>query len=249
MANYDYKAGKQRLSEILDNKMEVIEQSELPNDDSFTFSNGYFSWVSAIFIDMRASTALCANEDKERLSKVFRSFSSELIEILRTDDNLREIGIRGDCVYAVYTTPTKDAVYEIADRCFWANTFMKMLNKMLSNKRLPTIKVGIGMSTAQELVVKAGRKGVGINNKVWIGKAVTRACHYSSYGNKNGLSPLVFSNCSYSNFIDKLVERSKGKDPKSWFTYHADEGEGAYYSADIIKSDFDAWISNGMKDD
>ena len=58
MANYDYKAGKQRLSEILDNKMEVIEQSELPNDDSFTFSNGYFSWVSAIFIDMRGSTAL-----------------------------------------------------------------------------------------------------------------------------------------------------------------------------------------------
>ena len=105
------------------------------------------------------------------------------------------------------------------------------------------------MSTAQELVVKAGRKGVGINNKVWIGKAVTRACHYSSYGNKNGHSPLVFSSCSYSNFIDKLVERSKGKDPKSWFTYHADEGEGAYYSADIIKSDFDAWISNGMKDD
>ena len=133
MANYDYKAGKQRLSEILDNKMEVIEQSELPNDDSFTFSNGYFSWVSAIFIDMRGSTALCADEDKERLSKVFRCFSSELIEILRTDDNLREIGIRGDCIYAVYTTPTKDTVYEIADRCFWANTFMKMLNKMLSN--------------------------------------------------------------------------------------------------------------------
>ena len=53
LANYDYKAGKQRLSEILDNKMEVIEQSELPSDDSFTFSNGYYSWVSAIFIDMR----------------------------------------------------------------------------------------------------------------------------------------------------------------------------------------------------
>lgn len=33
MADYDYKAGKQRLEEILDNDMEVVEQDKLPNDD------------------------------------------------------------------------------------------------------------------------------------------------------------------------------------------------------------------------
>lgn len=48
MADYDYKAGKQRLEEILDNDMEVVEQDKLPNDDDFTFTNGYYSWVSAI---------------------------------------------------------------------------------------------------------------------------------------------------------------------------------------------------------
>lgn len=53
MADYDYKAGKQRLEEILDNDMEVVEQDKLPNDDDFTFTNGYYSWVSAIFVDMR----------------------------------------------------------------------------------------------------------------------------------------------------------------------------------------------------
>ena len=95
MADYDYKAGKQRLEEILDNDMEVVEQDKLPNDDDFTFTNGYYSWVSAIFVDMRDSTELCADEDKEKLAKVFRSFSSEIIEILRDDDNLREIGMRG----------------------------------------------------------------------------------------------------------------------------------------------------------
>ena len=93
MADYDYKVGKQRLEEILDNDMEVVEQDKLPNDDDFTFTNGYYSWVSAIFVDMRDSTELCADEDKEKLAKVFRSFSSEIIEILRDDDNLREIGI------------------------------------------------------------------------------------------------------------------------------------------------------------
>lgn len=34
-----------------------------------------------------------------------KSFTSELIEILRKNDNLRDIGIRGDCIYAIYTTP------------------------------------------------------------------------------------------------------------------------------------------------
>lgn len=40
MVEYDYIKGKERLSDILDNNMEIIEQDELPQDDSFTFSNG-----------------------------------------------------------------------------------------------------------------------------------------------------------------------------------------------------------------
>ena len=97
-------------------------------------------------------------------------------------------------------------------------------------------------------MVKAGRKDVGINSKVWIGKAVTRASKFSSLGNKNGVSPIVYSNCSYINFIDKLEKNNSDKKPREWFTYHADEGDGVYYTANIIKSDFDAWITGGMKD-
>lgn len=249
MANYDYKAGKQRLEKILDNDMEVVEQDKLPNDDDFTFTNGYYSWISAIFVDMRDSTELCANEDKEKLAKVFRSFSSEIIEILRDDDNLREIGIRGDCVYAVYTNPNKADVFETANKCFYINTFMEMLNQLFREHGLPEIKVGIGMSTAKELVVKAGRKGVGINSKIWIGKAVSRACHYADYGSKDGNSAIVMGTCSYNNMIDTLEKNNPGKKPKEWFIYHKDEGEGAYYTADVIKTDFDNWIKAGMKID
>ena len=105
------------------------------------------------------------------------------------------------------------------------------------------------MSTAQELVVKAGRKGVGINSKIWIGKAVSRSCHYADYGNKDGNPAIVMGTCSYNNMIDKLEKNNPGKKPKEWFTYHKDEGEGAYYTADIIKTDFDNWIKGGMKID
>ena len=49
MASYDYKNGKSRIEEILNNKMEIIEKEKVPKDDNFTFDNGYYSWVSAIF--------------------------------------------------------------------------------------------------------------------------------------------------------------------------------------------------------
>lgn len=245
MASYDYKAGKVRIKGILNNKLDVIEQSKVPSDSEFTFDNGYYSWVSSIFVDIRKSSQLFADEDKEKVSKIIRSFTSEIIEILRKDDNLREIGIRGDCVYAIYTTPTKDNIYELADKTFYINTFMKMLNKLLSEKKYPTISVGIGMSTAEELVVKAGRKDVGINSKVWIGKAVTTASNLSSLGNKNGLNPIVFSSCSYNNFIDELVRRS-GEKAKEWFTQRYSSSYGTYYDASVIKTEFDDWIDEGM---
>ena len=114
--------------------------------------------------------------------------------------------MRGDCVYAVYTNPKQADVYETANKCFYVNTFMKMLNQLFREHNLPEINVGIGMSTAQELVVKAGRKGVGINSKIWIGKAVSRACHYADHGNKDGNPAIVMGTCSYNNMIDKLVK-------------------------------------------
>jgi len=246
MASYDYISGKKRIKEILDNKLEVIESSKIPKDDNFTFSNAYYGWVTGIFVDIRDSTSLFSKENKELVSKMIRSFTSEIIEILR-DDNIREIGIRGDCVYAVYTTPKQSDTYEMAEKSFYINTFMKMLNKLLSDRNLENIKVGIGISTSQELVIKAGRKGVGINNSIWIGDAVTKASNLSSYGNKDSYRAITLSTTTYDNIIDKLVTNN-GEKAKLWFSKYYDNEVGTFYDANIIKTDFDEWIDNGMKE-
>lgn len=246
MASYDYESGKKRVVGILNNKLEVIEQDKVPSDNDFTFDNGYYSWVTGVFVDIRDSSSLFSDGDKEKVSKVIRCFTSEIIEILRNDDNLREIGIRGDCVYSIYTTPHQSDIYELADKTIYVNTYMKMLNKLLEDKNYPTISVGIGMASAKELIVKAGRKDVGINNKVWIGDAVAKASNLSSLGNKNGINSLVYSNCSYSNFIDAMIEENDNA--KSWFVEKYDSNLGTYYHASIVKSDFSHWINDGMND-
>lgn len=248
MADYNYKAGKKRIKDILNNKLQVIENNKIPNNENFTFSNAYYGWVTAIFVDIRNSTDLFSKGNKEIVSKMIRSFTSEIIEILRNDDNLREIGIRGDCVYAIYATPNKQDNLEIINKSFYINTFMKMLNKLLVEKGFTTISVGIGISTAQELVVKAGRKDVGINNNVWIGDAVTKASNLSSLGNKNGYKSIVLSSLTHSNIIELFVKKN-GTESKSWFTKKYDSKIGTIYDINIIKSEFNKWIDDGMKED
>lgn len=238
---YDYENGKTRIKNILNSNLEVIEKTFVPADSEFTFDNAYKVWISSIFVDIRNSTELFSNENKHIVAKIIKSFTSEVIEILREDNFCEEIGIRGDCVYAVYSTPKIDQVYNIADKTFWINTFMKMLNKLLESKNYPVISVGIGISTSQEMVIKAGRKGVGINSKVWIGDAVTKASKLSSLGNKNGYSSIVLSNCTYINIIKELEESNSNA--KTWFTEKYDCNLGTHYYANIIKTEFDKWIT------
>ena len=248
MSDYDYKEGKKRIQDILNNKLSVNEQDLIPNESQFTFENAYYGWVTAIFVDIRNSTKLFSEGDKEKVSKIIRSFTSEIIEILRKDENLREIGIRGDCVYAIYTTPSQNHEYSCLDKTSMINTYMQMLNKLLATKNYPQIDVGIGMATDKELVVKAGRKGTGINNLVWIGNAVTKASNLSSVANKNTIDTICYSYLSYTNFIDLLDQEYPDKNVRSWFTKHSSSDSEIYYSAAIIDIAFQNWITNGMQD-
>ena len=142
----------------------------------------------AIFVDIRDSTSLMAKDDQEYVAKVVRSFTSEIIEILRGDDRERELGIRGDCVYAIYTTPYKSDVYEVFNKTAWINTYLNMLNALLRKHGYEKIKAGIGVALGNDHVIKAGRKGTGINSTVWMGEAVSKAAKLSSYGDKIAVS-------------------------------------------------------------
>ena len=234
---YDYKEGKKRISEILKNYMQVSEVEHIPNDDSFTFENAYYGWVTAIFVDIRNSTELFTGESRVDVARIIRSFTSEIIEILRENDFLLEIGIRGDCVYAVYSSQTKKDENDIFILACYVNNFIKMLNKLLTNNKLKNISVGIGMSTDQEIVIKAGRKHTGINSKVWIGNAVTTASNLSSIGNKNGKNPIIISEASYSN----LNEHNQNLCTKTF-----DDNYNTVYEADAIITDFNDWINKEM---
>lgn len=242
---YDYKDGKKRVEEILSGTMEVKESGKLPSIDNLTFDNAYLSWISAVFVDIRNSTKLMKNEDQQYVAKTVRAFTSEIIEILRGDEREREIGIRGDCVYAIYTTPCKRDICEIFDKAIYANTYLTMLNKILDNHGYDCIRAGIGVSTGHDHIIKAGREGVGVNSVVWMGKAVSEASNLSDYGDKDGIDRIVLSLTTYTNLIDEYNERFPEKDPESWFHTSSELPYGAR-CCNVIMTDMNEWINNGM---
>lgn len=248
MAKYNYIDGKQRVLKILNNTVEVQKSKKVPRpDSSFSFNNGFNSWVTAVFVDIRDSKTLFSQNKKTTVARVIRAFTSEIIEILKNDSNLREIGIRGDCVYAIYTCSTENEDYEILDKAIYVNTYIDMLNVLLTNKQMPNIKAGIGIATAMDLVVKAGRKGSDINNLVWIGDAVSFASGLSSLANKKGKDRILMTKQFYNSVMKRLKDHNLNKNIDNWFSSYNVPVIGDCCGCNLVKSDFDKWIVNGMK--
>lgn len=130
MANIDYEESRKRIEEILNSKTQIEEVDSISNDeDGFTYENGVRTWVGAMFIDIRNSTDYFKENDAEKVARIMRAFTSEIIGILKQNEKYVQIGIRGDCVYAIYSTPKKDDLNNIlSDACF-INTFQKMFQK------------------------------------------------------------------------------------------------------------------------
>lgn len=246
MAFYNFEDGKKRVEEILKNNVEIEEKNVPKDDNEFTYSNGIKAWIGSVFVDIVKSSDIIGKEENIKVSKILRSFSSELISIMNSSNNVREIGIRGDCVYGIYSTPTQKDTYELVDISAYINTCVKMLNKLFERENLKQIRVGIGVSIGQDLIVKAGKKGSGINDKIWIGSAVVKACNLANIAGRGGKNVIGYSKLAYDNFIDVMIKEhnnfSKEK-VKSWFSY--DYYQDAYF-ADIIYPDDVEWIKNNI---
>lgn len=246
MSYYDYKKGKNRIINILDSKTKIKECERIPkSDEEFTYENGIKSWVGALFVDIRDSSEYFTENKPDIVARVIRAFCSEIITILAANENYRQIGIRGDCVYAIYSCPFKTDIDSIMDDAACINTFQKMFKKILTKKGFPTFSFGIGIGASKDLVIKAGIKQSGINDLIWIGDAVIDASNMSGIANKNGFEPIVMDDCFYDNIKDiKASDEHIYKDfISSKYSYSLKK---TVYHADIISTTFNKWVENEL---
>ena len=246
---YDYKKSREIIEGILQSPTKIVTKDYIPKSDSeFTYENGIKAWVGALFVDIVNSSKLfqSANEDTAR---IIRCFCSEIISILKDDSNYREIGIRGDCVYCIYSANLQEDLVDIFRHAFRINTFLRMLNKLYTKYGYTSINVGIGLGCGYDLIIKAGQNGSGINDKVWIGKAVVDAANLSSVASRNNYRQIAMSTLFYDNIIKHLLKANA--DYKKWIVPHY-KNYGYYnntidfYHCNIIESEFDNWITKEL---
>ena len=246
--SYLYKESKKEINEILDSKTDIEECEKIPSHEQFSFNNGYRTWASSIFVDIVDSTKYYKNEkiSENIRARIIRAFVEELVSILNDNENLYDIGIRGDCVFGIFKAEYKEKILTVFRTAYCINTFLKMFNQILSKRNLPLLKAGIGIGTGKDLIIKAGKKKV-VNDKIWIGDALINASNLSKIANRDGFEPICMDETTYINIIDML--KKENPNYASWvqkvssFKYN-----GVFYSCNIIQKDFNNWIDGGMKD-
>jgi class 3 adenylate cyclase len=197
---YDYQKSIERITEILDSSDASYEsKTGIPPRDSLTFNNGFYVDVTVVFVDIRGSKQLAEKHTRPVLAKIYRSYISEVVAVLRGDASVSEIYIEGDGVWAVFNTTKKfeiDSVFSTACR---VASLSDILNVKLKKKGYSTIKIGIGIDDGESLYIKAGYKGANINEVVWIGKVVGGAAKLCKEANTLFRQRILVSGLLYQN--------------------------------------------------
>lgn len=238
---YQFDKSKENILSILNSKTKIENKTSIPVSESqFTYENGITTWVGALFVDIVKSSRLFKYPN-ENTARIIRSFCSEIISILRDDENFREIGIRGDCVYCIYSVSYQNDLVKIFHQACRINSFIKLLNKLLIKKGFTSIQAGIGLGCSPSLIIKAGQSGTGINDRIWIGKSVVDASHISNMTNRNGIHSIGMSPVFYNNIIDNLCKKYPSYKGRI-FSHVSFNGTIDFYHCNITEIDFDRWI-------
>jgi class 3 adenylate cyclase len=198
---YNFADSLARLDEILSPSNNSFDELDsLPSRDRLTFTNGFYGYCSAIFVDVRGSSELPSKYQRRVLARIYRAFISETVALLNGESSVREVNIVGDCVWAVYNTAQKPQIDDVFNIAAQVNILENVLAfKMKRAGYEAPIQFGIGLSYGRALMIKAGHKGSTINDVVYMGDVVNEAAHLADLGGKgasawSGGSPRIHMN-------------------------------------------------------
>lgn len=200
-----------RVDEILSATDASYEELDyIPVRDLLTFTNGFYVYCSAVFVDMRKSSELTDFHKNRVLAKLYRAYISEVAAVMNGNSKCAEINVVGDCVSGIFDTPKKTDIDIVFSAAYSISSLIQILNYKLKKNNIREIKVGIGAAYGRALMVKAGYKGSGINEVIWMGDAVNEASKLASFGNREYYDKeIMVSNVFQNNLSEenkKLLE-------------------------------------------
>jgi class 3 adenylate cyclase len=193
-----------RVDEIISASISLYEERDsIPPRDELTFTNGFYVYCSALFVDIRKSSELTDFHKNRVLAKLYRTYISEVVAIINGNPNCAEIDVVGDCVSGVFDTPKQLDINNAFATAFSISSLIDIMNYKFRKNKMKEITVGIGLAYGRALMIKAGYKGSGINEVVWMGDVVNEASKLASYGNREIYDKeIMVSSVIYQNLSD-----------------------------------------------
>lgn len=231
-SSYRHTDSKDRVDEILNSSdVNYEEKDSIPSRDQLTFTNGFYVNCSSMFVDIRGSKDLAGKYKRPTLARIYRCYLSEVVAVMRDHTKVCEVSIQGDCVWGVFDTNLKVNIDELISVSAKVSSMIDILNWRLDKKGIDSITVGIGMDYGRALMIKAGYKGSGINDVVWMGDVVNQASKLCAYGNQSwNDSETMISNVIYNNLNDE------NKKLFSWSTTRS------CYQGNVVNTVMDEWL-------
>jgi class 3 adenylate cyclase len=236
--SYDVDKSSERMDEILNaGSGNYADKDSVPLRSSLTYTNGYYVYVTSVFVDIVGSSDMTDQHKRPTLAKMYRSFISECVAVMNSVSISREINIHGDCVWGIFETPAKSDVDDVISLTAQINSMIKILNYKLNKKGYSTISVGIGTDYGRALMIKAGYSGSGINDVIWMGDVVNSTSNLCNVAGRGHRKPIVISSVIHNN----LNDHNKGL-----FSYF-NNGSISGYEGDIIDTSMDDWYKENCK--
>ncbi|ABR91552.1 Uncharacterized conserved protein [Janthinobacterium sp. Marseille] len=233
-----------RMREILSATDQSFGESEsIPNAERLTYDNGFYVHCAALFVDIRGSSKLVEKHTNPVLGKIYRAYLSECVAVMNQDENCGEIFIQGDCVGGVFHAPFKENIDSAFATAARLNSVISQLNWRLSQRGYSDLRCGIGLSYGRALMIKAGYKGSGINDVVWMGNVVNEAAKLCHQGNRGERLPLQISQIAYQNLNDhnkSLLQPVRDGLNLVWDPI-------IHYEGNIVDSSIESWSKEKQK--
>lgn len=232
---YNHIDSDSRIQEILNSSESFEEVQSIPSRDRLTYNNGFYVNCTALFIDIRGSSELPMKHKRPVLGKIYRSYLSECVAIMNGNNACREVFINGDCVSGIFDTPRKSDIDSVFLTACILNSVVNILNWRLEKKGYSPIKCGIGMDYGRALMLKAGYKGSGINDVIWMGDVVNSASNLCHQANKFPREPLLVS----ADFYQNLNDHNKGLLNPVYCGFVLP----SHYEGNVVHEEMKAWLN------
>jgi class 3 adenylate cyclase len=235
---YNFISSFERIDQIIAESENSFEElKEVPSRDKLTFTNGFYVNCSALVIDIRGSSDLPEKHNRPKLAKLYRTFLSEVVAVMNGNSDCAEIFIVGDCVTGIFNTPYKSQVDSVFSTAARLSSLVDVMNYKFAENEIEQIVVGIGISDGRALMIKAGYKGSGINDIVWMGDVVNHATKLSGYGDSSIYDREMM--------VSSVIHQNLKDDNQSLLEWNSNRG---CYHGNVINIVMNDWYEEHCQD-